>query len=80
MGKPGGSDTVTTLSVGRTWGTETSKYPQEEKVTTIAQVVASERARAQTDDVATHCRGCRVVDSTDALDIAEARGNAHHRG
>ena len=46
---------------GRTWGTETSKYPEEEKITMIAQVVASERARAQTGAV--HCcraRGCRT--------------------
>ena len=32
----------------QTWGTETSKYPQEKKITMIAQVVASERAGAQT--------------------------------
>ena len=31
-----------------TRGTETSKYPQEKKETSIAQVAASERARAQT--------------------------------
>ena len=31
-----------------TWGTETSKYPKEEKSTEIALVVASERAKAQT--------------------------------
>ena len=36
---------------GRTRGTETSKYPEEEKITMIAQVVASERARAQTGAV-----------------------------
>ena len=39
------------IDVGRTRGTETSKYPQEEKITMIAQVVASERARAQTAGV-----------------------------
>ena len=37
--------------VGRTRGTETSQYPQEEKITMIAPVVASERARAQTAGV-----------------------------
>lgn len=31
-----------------TWGTETSKYPKEEKSNEIALVVASERAIAQT--------------------------------
>ena len=34
-----------------TRGTETSKYPQEEKTTVISQVVASERERAQTATV-----------------------------
>ena len=62
MGKPGGSDPVTPHSCGgRTRGTETSKYPEEEKITMIAQVVASERAGAQTGAV--HCcraRGCRT--------------------
>ena len=37
---------------GRTWGTETSKYPEEKKITMIAQVAASERALAQTAAVA----------------------------
>ena len=30
-----------------TWGTETSKYPQEKKTKVIPQVVASERGTAQ---------------------------------
>ena len=34
---------------GETWGTETSKYPQEKKTKVIPQVVASERGRAQTE-------------------------------
>jgi hypothetical protein len=36
---------------GQTRGTETSKYPEEEKTIVIAQVVASERAKAQTTSV-----------------------------
>ena len=32
-----------------TWGTETSKYPEEEKSNEIPKVVASEIARAQTN-------------------------------
>ena len=32
----------------QTQGTETSKYLQEQKITMIPQVVASERGRAQT--------------------------------
>ena len=51
MGQPGGSDTVTTPGVEQTRGTETSQYLEEEKTKVIAQVVASERARAQTGDV-----------------------------
>ena len=37
-----------TMEMGRTRGTETSKYPQEEKTTVIPQVAASERGAAQT--------------------------------
>ena len=33
---------------GQTRGTETSKYPEEEKTTVIPRVVASEMGRAQT--------------------------------
>ena len=35
----------------RTWGTETSKYPQEKKTKVIPKVVASEMGAAQTDFV-----------------------------
>ena len=35
----------------QTRGTETSQYPEEEKTKVIAQVVASERAAAQTGEV-----------------------------
>ena len=42
MGKPGGSDPVTSKEE-RTRGTETSQYPEEEKSTEITQVAASER-------------------------------------
>ena len=34
-----------------TRGTETSKYPEEEKETSIPKVAASERGRAQTRDL-----------------------------
>ena len=51
MGQPVHSDVDTLLRRGQTRGTETSKYPQEEKITMIPQVVASERGRAQTGGV-----------------------------
>ena len=41
----------------RTRGTETSKYPQEEKVNTIPPVEAIERGRAQTGGVARRVPG-----------------------
>ena len=41
----------------QTRGTETSHYPEEKKTKVIAQVVASERAEAQTVHVATHVAG-----------------------
>ena len=48
MGQPTVSDNGTSPSEGRTRGTETSHYPEEKKTKVIAQVVASERAGAQT--------------------------------
>ena len=42
---------ATTTIVGRTRGTETSKYPQEEKTTVIPRVAASESGGAQTGAV-----------------------------
>ena len=54
MGQPDISDGVIRLKRKRTRGTETSQYPEEEKTKVIAQVVASERATAQTTDVAMH--------------------------
>ena len=48
MGQPAGSSAGITPSVRQTRGTETSQYPEEKKTKVIAQVVASERVRAQT--------------------------------
>ena len=48
MGQPAGSDPGTALGAGRTGGTETSQYPEEEKERSIARVAASESAGAQT--------------------------------
>ena len=51
MGQPTKSDLSITPSVRRTRGTETSQYPEEKKTKVMAQVVASERAVAQTGGV-----------------------------
>ena len=59
MGEPTDSDVTTMQSIGQTRGIETSQYPEEEKTKVIAQVVASERAGAQTGDVATHPPGLK---------------------
>ena len=53
MGQPGWSKTQSfphehIVRVKETRGTETSKYPQEEKETSILKVAASEMGRAQT--------------------------------
>ena len=48
MGQPAGGDSGIHPRWRLTRGTETSKYPEEKKTKVIAQVVASERARAQT--------------------------------
>ncbi len=46
--------TSSTAPIHNAWegtrGTETSKYPEEEKETSISQVAASERERAQTTE------------------------------
>ena len=39
-----------------TRGTETSKYPEEEKETSIPLVAASERGRGQTEDLSSGLR------------------------
>jgi hypothetical protein len=54
MGKPTNRNGLVLLvehidQVEGTRGTETSKYPEEEKESTIPPVVASEKGRAQTD-------------------------------
>ena len=47
MGKPGHRHGWSPAREG-TWGTETSKYPEEKKITMIPKVVASEIGEAQT--------------------------------
>ena len=61
MGEPGGSNVPSLsaeyiVSAEGTPGTETSKYRKEEKETSISLVAASERERAQTEELAP--RGC----------------------
>ena len=52
MGEPGGPKARhQTIGLGRTQGTETSQYLQEEKETSIPGVVASETGGAQTGAV-----------------------------
>ena len=55
-----GSDFVVSkvATIERTEGTETSKYLEEEKLTKIPLVAASERGTGQTGMLA--CRGCRT--------------------
>ena len=72
MGQPAAGDCGTAQSAGRTRGTETSHYPEEKKTKVIAQVVASERAAAQTASVATRPRGCRAAGKADL----EGRGTS----
>lgn len=64
MGKPTASNEAVSISEsignGRhTRGTETSKYPEEEKEKSIPPVAASETGRAQTERLA--FRGCRTL-------------------
>ena len=58
-----------------TRGTETSKYPEEEKSNEIPQVVASERGRGQTGS--SNISGVRTAASI--FELAEAHGKARRR-
>ena len=51
MGQPAAGDCGIRQGRKLTRGTETSQYPEEKKTKVIAQVVASERAGAQTAHV-----------------------------
>jgi hypothetical protein len=64
MGEPTARNGVVSISeyIGngrQTRGTETSKYPEEEKEKSIPQVAASETGRAQTKRLASW--GCRTL-------------------
>ena len=83
MGQPGWSNVQSFLresitQVKETRGTETSKYPEEEKETSIPKVAASEMGRAQTEDLSsglwTPIR--RRIHSGSALESAAAEGNS----
>ena len=83
MGQPGWSNVQlfpyeSIVRVKETRGTETSKYPEEEKETSIPKVAASEMGRAQTEDLSsglwTPTR--RRMHSGSALESATAEGNS----
>ena len=83
MGQPGWSNVQSFLyesivQVKETRGTETSKYPEEEKETSIPQVAASERGRAQTEDLSSGLRTPirRKIYSGSALESAAAEGKS----
>ena len=55
-----------------TWGTETSKYPEEEKSTEISRVVASESERGQTKSSNTLGVRTRISISKDSRSMLES--------
>ena len=79
MGQPAAGDRGTAPGAGPTRGTETSKYPEEKKTTVIAQVVASERAAAQTGPV-TAGPGLKDRRQRDEARLAEPAGKPGHSG
>ena len=79
MGQPGTGDRATAQSAGRTRGTETSQYPEEKKTKVIAQVVASERAGAQTAPV-TAGAGLKDRRQLRVSRLAEQSGKAGRSG
>ena len=62
-----------------TWGTETSKYPEEEKSTEIPLVVASERGPRANRRWRKRRRGCRTA-RLQNLVVAERPGKAGDTG
>ena len=60
-----------------TRGTETSKYPEEEKETSISLVAASERERGQTDSLLSGLRTLIThgFDSRTVLERTNTEGN-----
>ena len=80
MGKPGGSNVPSSVNESivhekGTRGTETSKYPEEEKETSILLVAASESGRAQTGVRALRGMDCNMA----VLTIAEGSGKSRQR-
>ena len=59
---------------GDTRGSETSQYPEEKKTTVIAQVAASERATAQTRELAPWGCGTAPWDGWSAGERVGKRG------
>jgi hypothetical protein len=58
-----------------TGGSETSQYPQEEKETSISQVVASERETAETELHVKVCMRCALgVVGLDLIGMQASRG------
>ena len=66
MSKPHTSCHESIVAGRKTGGTETSKYPEEKKETSISQVAASERERAQ--------------ERNDCVCIVEGSGKIRQRG
>ena len=79
MGQPAGSDSGTGGKPGRTRGTETSHYPEEEKTTVMARVAASESAPAQTGRVEAR-PGLKDRRQQDRGRLAERPGKAGRSG
>ena len=83
MGQPTSGEPDVSMSEfiadGReTGGTETSKYPEEEKETSIPRVAASETGRAQTNWL--RPVGVWTFSHTAQVPIAETSGKASQRG
>ncbi len=75
MGKPGHRHGWSPAREG-TWGTETSKYPEEEKSNEMPTVAASEEGRAQTEKL----RLFGVEDRQNRSQAFELPGKVSERG
>ena len=79
MGQPAGSSAGIAQGARQTRGTETSHYPEEKKTKVIAQVVASERAGAQTG-VVTATAGVVGPSTKPLRNIGKIPGKVCRRG
>ena len=78
MGEPGKSNVLSSMyehivHERGTWGSETSKYPEEKKTKVIPKVAASERGGAQTTQVGLRTTTCEQEPRRNQMELITKR-------